>query len=108
MPIASCHDNHTNTLATIWLGFLASCFILGVAYVYFLNTSMFMAKATQQSGEMISDLEAKIAILETDYLKTVGEITLAKAVDKGFVDVSNSLAFAYRLGAKSGALTMSR
>jgi hypothetical protein len=78
------------------LALIASLFILGVAYIYLINTSIFLVNSRRVAEEKSAQIESELALLETNYMATQTTIDLPLALSKGFVEAPKDSTFAYR------------
>ena len=70
--------------------------MLGLAYIYLVNTSVFLVNERRQNEEAISEVEAKLAVVETQYLAKMATIDKTLALSLGFVEASKDSSFVYR------------
>lgn len=84
---------HGNLLS---IGLVASLLVLGIAYIYLINTSVFLVNARGVAEEKSSQLESELAVLETDYIGVQENIDMAMATARGFVEAPKDSTFAYR------------
>jgi len=80
-----------------WTLSLALLFLAG-SYVYLIQQSIVHVVERRNALEQSAALEGEIASLEGSYLKTIGSVTIEKAHEIGFVDVSSDTTFAYESG----------
>ena len=73
---------------------IAGVILCAGLYVYFLSDSVFNTAQRGERFDQIAFLEATVATLESDYLANLSLINLEYAKSLGFVDSSNSTAYA--------------
>lgn len=101
-------DNLHNSFLSLAL--TVSLLIFGIAYVYLISTSIFLANARRVAEEKSAQLESELAMLETNYLEAQTSIDLSLALEHGFVEPPKDSTFAYRIAPTSQetSLSMSR
>lgn len=77
-----------------WTLSLALLFLAG-SYVYLIQQSIVNVVERRTALSESAALEGEIASLEGAYLKAIGSVTLERAHEIGFVDVSGNTTFAY-------------
>lgn len=70
-------------------------FFLSGSYVYLIQESIVNVVERRTALSESAALEGEIASLEGAYLKKIGYVTLERAYEIGFVDVSGNTTFAY-------------
>lgn len=77
-------------------GLLVVFLLLGLAYIYLVNTSVFLVNERRHNEEAIGAIEATLAVSETDYLAKMSTIDKPLALSLGFVDAPKDSTFVYR------------
>ncbi|PIP58476.1 MAG: hypothetical protein COX02_00035 [Candidatus Vogelbacteria bacterium CG22_combo_CG10-13_8_21_14_all_37_9] len=77
-------------------GLLVVFLLLGLAYIYLVNTSVFLVNERRQNEEAITEIEANLAVEETAYLAKMATIDKALALSFGFVETPKDSNFVYR------------
>ena len=65
-------------------------------YVYLVKSSVFAVAERRDNEEKISQLEAEVSTLETDYLARSSQVTLELAKSLGYVDATSQAGFAIK------------
>ncbi|OHA62935.1 MAG: hypothetical protein A2556_00685 [Candidatus Vogelbacteria bacterium RIFOXYD2_FULL_44_9] len=84
---------HGNLLS---IALVASLLVLGIAYIYLINTSVFLVNARGLAEEKRVQTESELAILETNYISAQETIDMSLATAHGFVAAPKDSTFAYR------------
>lgn len=77
-------DNKRKTL--FWF-FAVMVLVLGLAYVWLINATVFSVVQLRHTAEEVRKMHADLAPLEMDYLRSMHQITRERAHEMGFVDV---------------------
>ncbi|KKS76604.1 MAG: hypothetical protein UV64_C0005G0003 [Parcubacteria group bacterium GW2011_GWC1_43_11b] len=87
------HDmNGSNFITAMVVLFL----VLGVAYIYLVNTTVFLVNARSDAEDGGSQIESELALLETEYLSAQSAIDLPFVLAHGFIEAPKDSTFAYR------------
>jgi hypothetical protein len=90
-------------------GLLVVFLLLGLAYIYLVNTSVFLVNQRRQDEEAIGAIEATLAVSETQYLAKMSTIDKPLALSLGFVEAPKDSSFVYREAPiKDHGLSLSR
>ncbi len=86
-------EMHGNLLS---VGLVTSLLVLGIAYIYLINTSVFLVNARGLAEEKRGQIESELAVLETNYISSQETIDMSLATAQGFVPAPKDSTFAYR------------
>ncbi|MFA6416014.1 MAG: hypothetical protein WCW56_00825 [Candidatus Paceibacterota bacterium] len=84
---------HSNLLS---VALVVSLLVLGISYIYLINTSVFLVNARGLAEEKSAQIESELAVLETNYISSQEAIDMAFATARGFVEAPKDSTFAYR------------
>ncbi len=71
----------------------AAVLLLGSLYVFLVASSISNIAVLEEGESNISQLESEIASLEAEYMALSSDITLAKALERGFVETASGGVF---------------
>lgn len=92
MPIAQTSRQLINIFyayeRVVWAVLLVTLGLLAGLYVYFVQSTVFNIAAREDGQEQIGSLESEIATLETEYIALSSKLTLARALELGFEEIT--------------------
>lgn len=83
----------------------AGIVVLAIGYVYFVNAIVWNVAERQQSERRLSEMTAKIAVLESEYMALTSSISVAEAYNLGFKNTPAADTSFIKKSATLGALT---
>lgn len=81
----------------MFFGLFFSAVVLSVSYVYFMNLAVLQIAENKKNLSNLGEIKGIIREMETDYMKKIDNLDIARAEGLGFIEAEPSF-YAYRQG----------